>query len=91
MIQYSGLPWSVLKPTFYMQNLIMAARTIASDGVIYWDTGEGKPGMIDLRDIVEAAFAVLTGSGQRLLIATNPVRWLRYPRSPYTPKYLPLL
>jgi uncharacterized protein YbjT (DUF2867 family) len=70
----SGLPWTLLKPTFFMQNLMMAAQTIASDGMIYWDTGDGKLGMIDLRDIVEAAFAVLTGEGHegKNYILTGP-------------------
>ena len=70
----SGLPWTLLKPTFFMQNLMMAAQTIASDGMLYWDTGDGKLGMIDLRDIVEAAFAVLTGEGHegKSYILTGP-------------------
>ena len=70
----SGLPWTLLKPTFFMQNLMMAAQTIASDGMLYWDTGDGKLGMIDLRDIVEAAFAVLTGDGHegKRYILTGP-------------------
>jgi uncharacterized protein YbjT (DUF2867 family) len=62
-IKSSGLPWTLLKPTFFMQNLMMAAQTITSDGKIYWDTGDGKLGMIDNRDIVDAALAVLTQDG----------------------------
>ena len=39
-----------------MQNLVfMAARSIASEGKLYFGTGEGKLGMIDLRDIVDCA------------------------------------
>jgi uncharacterized protein YbjT (DUF2867 family) len=63
LIKSSGLPWTILKPTFYMQNLMMAAGTISSDGVIYWDMGKGKLGMIDVRDIAEAAFSALTKEG----------------------------
>ena len=62
-LKASGLPWTILKPTFFMQNLMMAAQSIASDGQFYWDTGDGKLAMIDVRDIVDSAFAVLTGSG----------------------------
>jgi uncharacterized protein YbjT (DUF2867 family) len=70
----SGLPWTLLQPTFFMQNLMMAAQTIASDGMLYWDTGDGKLGMIDLRDIVDAALAVLTGDGHegKSYILTGP-------------------
>lgn len=73
-VKSSGLPWTLLKPTFFMQNTMMAAQTIAADGVIYWDMGDGKLAMIDLRDIVDSAVAVLTGSGHqgRSYILTGP-------------------
>lgn len=74
LLKSSGLPWTVLKPTFFMQNTMLAAQTIASDGVIYWDTGDGKLAMIDVRDIVDAAVAVLSGSGHegQSYILTGP-------------------
>jgi uncharacterized protein YbjT (DUF2867 family) len=73
-VMSSGLPWTLLKPTFFMQNTMMAAQTIMSDGVIYWDVGDGKISMIDVRDIVDAAAAVLTGSGHegKSYILTGP-------------------
>ncbi|MEJ2264480.1 MAG: SDR family oxidoreductase, partial [Anaerolineales bacterium] len=73
-LKSSGLTWTLLKPTFFMQNTMMAAQTIASDGVIYWDMGDGKLGMIDLRDVADAALAVLTGSGYegKSYILTGP-------------------
>jgi uncharacterized protein YbjT (DUF2867 family) len=73
-VKSSGLPWTILKPTFFMQNTMMAAQTIASDGVIYWDMKDGKVAMIDLRDIVDVAVAVLTGSGHegKSYILTGP-------------------
>jgi len=74
MLKASGLPWTILKPTFYMQNTMMAAQTISSDGVIYWDMKDGKLGMIDVRDIADAAFAVITGKGHegKEYILTGP-------------------
>ena len=74
MIKSSGLPWTLLKPTFYMQNTMMAAQTISSDGVIYWDMKDGNLGMIDLRDIAETAFTVITNEGHegRSYILTGP-------------------
>jgi len=73
-VKSSGLPWTLVKPTFYMQNTMMGAQTVASDGVIYWDMKDGKLGMIDLRDIVDVAAAVLTGSGHegKSYILTGP-------------------
>jgi uncharacterized protein YbjT (DUF2867 family) len=73
-LKSSGLPWTLLKPTFFMQNIMLAAQTIASDGVIYWDMGDGKLAMIDIQDIVDSAVAVLTGSGYegQTYILTGP-------------------
>jgi uncharacterized protein YbjT (DUF2867 family) len=73
-IKSSGLPWTLLKPTFFMQNTMMAAQTISSQGVIYWDMKDGRLGMIDVRDIVDAALAVLTGAGHegKSYILTGP-------------------
>ena len=74
MIKSSGLKWTLLRPTFYMQNTMMAAQTISSDGVIYWDMKDGKLGTIDVRDIADAAFAVITGEGHegKSYILTGP-------------------
>lgn len=73
-IKSSGLPWTILSPTFFMQNIMATAQTIASVGMLYWDMGDGKPGMIDVRDIADSAFAVLTGSGHegKNYILTGP-------------------
>jgi uncharacterized protein YbjT (DUF2867 family) len=73
-VKSSDLPWTLLKPTFFMQNTMMAARTISSDGVIYWDMNDGKLGMIDVRDIVDVAVAVITGNGHegKSYILTGP-------------------
>ncbi len=74
LIKSSGLPWTMLKPTFYMQNIMMAAGTISSDGMIYWDMNEGKLGMIDVRDIAESEYSVITGEGHegKSYILTGP-------------------
>jgi uncharacterized protein YbjT (DUF2867 family) len=73
-LKASGLPWTFLKPTFYMQNTMMAAQTVQSDGVVYWDWSDGRAGMVDLRDIVDAAAGALTGSGHegKSYILTGP-------------------
>jgi uncharacterized protein YbjT (DUF2867 family) len=55
----SGMMWTVLRPHFFMQNLLMVAASVAQQGVFYWDMGEGKLGMIDVRDIGDFAARVL--------------------------------
>ena len=73
-VKSSGLSWTILRPTFFMQNTMMAAQSIISDGVIYWDMKDGKLGMIDVRDIVDTAFSVITGEGyqNKSYILTGP-------------------
>ncbi len=46
-----------------MQNTMMSAQTVASDGAVYIPFEEGKVGMIDARDIVDVAVKVLTEDG----------------------------
>jgi uncharacterized protein YbjT (DUF2867 family) len=55
----SGLPYTLLRPTTFMQNTLMAARTVASEGRIYQPFKDGRLGMIDTRDIGEVAAKVL--------------------------------
>ena len=56
----SGLPVTILGPTFAMQNTMMAAQTVASADQIYWAMDDAKLAMIDLRDVAECAVAILT-------------------------------
>src|SRR5215218_6221475 len=59
----SGLPYTILRPQSFMQNSLMAARTVASEGRIYQPFKDGKLGMIDVRDIGEVAAKVLSEEG----------------------------
>ena len=61
----SGLVWTILQPTFFMQNTMMTAQTVKEQGAIYFDWGEGKAGMIDVRDIVDSAIGVLIADDGR--------------------------
>lgn len=58
-LKASGLPCAILRPHFFMQNIFGSAQTIAAEGVFYQGMGEGKLGMIDVRDIADAAVKVL--------------------------------
>lgn len=57
----SGLPWTILQPTFFMQNTMMTAPTIKEQGKIYWDWADGRAAMIDVRDIVDSAVGAIAG------------------------------
>jgi NAD(P)H dehydrogenase (quinone) len=55
-IRCSGLTYTILRPPFFMQNLcFLAAESIAKEGKVYFGTGQGRLGMIDLRDVVDCA------------------------------------
>ena len=62
-LQESGLPWTILRPTMFMQLTMMFADSIKKDGAFYAPLKDAKIAMIDIRDIVGIAVAVLTGSG----------------------------
>lgn len=64
-LKSSGLEWTILKPTFYMQNTMMAAQSVKEQGAIYFDWGDGKAGMIDVRDIIDSAVGAITATDGR--------------------------
>src|SRR5262249_1725469 len=50
-VKASGIPWPLLTPHYYMQNLLSSASSVASDGMLYMNLGEGRVGTIDGRDV----------------------------------------
>ncbi len=64
-LRASGVPYTILKPHFFMQNIMMAAQSVASEGAVYMAMKDGRIGMIDVRDIVDVAVTVLTEDGHQ--------------------------
>ncbi len=64
-IRESGIPWTSIKPTFFMQNLMMVSPSIQNGGNFYWDWADGKAGMIDVRDVADSALGALTGRAEK--------------------------
>ena len=62
-IKASGLEWTMIKPNFYMQNLLGSATTIKEQDKIFLPMGEGKTGMIDTRDVGKVIAKVLSEEG----------------------------
>jgi uncharacterized protein YbjT (DUF2867 family) len=55
-IRASGLAYTILRPSFFMQNLcLLAARSIVREGRIYSGMGDGRLSVVDLRDVVDCA------------------------------------
>jgi len=69
-LEQSGLAHTILRPVFFMQNLIGMLR----DDAFYTGAGDGRVAMIDARDIAAVAVAALTHPGQhgRTYTLTGP-------------------
>src|SRR5438445_1348806 len=50
-VKASGIPWTILRPHYYMQNLLSSAGSVASEGMLYMNMGQGRVGMVDGRDV----------------------------------------
>lgn len=62
-IRASGLGWTMIKPNFFMQNLLTSAAGIKSQHRLSLPMGNGTTGMADVRDIAAVCVEVLTGAG----------------------------
>src|SRR6266436_6819344 len=58
-VKASGIPWTILRPHYYMQNLLSSASSVASDSALYMNMGQGRVGMIDGRDVGVLAAKVI--------------------------------
>lgn len=58
----SGLAWTIIRPHFFMQNLMMAADGVKAKGKLYFALGEDRMGIIDTRDIGHFVAQLLTTS-----------------------------
>ncbi len=74
-IEQTGVPFTFLRPGFFMQNLLdTAAPMVARTGVLAAPMGSALIAMVDARDIAASAAAVLTGDDhyQRVYDITGP-------------------
>jgi len=62
-IQASGLGWTMIRPNFFMQNLLPSAYTIKNEGKFFLPMGDGVTVMMDCRDIGAAMAETLVGDG----------------------------
>jgi len=62
-LRRSGVPATVLAPSFFMANLLMVAGGVAHTGTLFASTAGAKVAMIDLRDVAACAAVALTTEG----------------------------
>lgn len=63
LVQASGIPFTLLRPNSFMQNWVNFHAQALRDGAYHAPNGEGATSMVDVRDIAEAAAAVLLNPG----------------------------
>ncbi|MEO3889990.1 SDR family oxidoreductase [Nonomuraea sp. B5E05] len=64
-IERCGLRWTILRPHWFMQNLLNEAGSIAATGAFSLNMASARVGMIDIRDIAECAARVLLDGPDR--------------------------
>jgi uncharacterized protein YbjT (DUF2867 family) len=62
-LEASGIAYTHLHPTLFMQSFLSYIPTIESEGAIYAPLKDGRVGMVDARDVASVAVAALTGDG----------------------------
>ena len=68
-LEASGLSWTILRPTMFMQNLVQHfGPVVAKESTLYAPAGEARLPWVDTRDIAVVAGTVLTSSGHENLV-----------------------
>jgi uncharacterized protein YbjT (DUF2867 family) len=73
-LEASGIPFTHLRPNFYMQNLLWFARPIREIDTFCLPLRDARSALVDQRDVAEAAAAVLLGDGHegRTYVLSGP-------------------
>ena len=63
IIEESGIPFTFLRPNFFMQNLVkFYSHFIKTQGAFYVPAGDAKASLVDVRDIAAVAVQALSSS-----------------------------
>ncbi len=62
-IRQSGINWTLIRPSFFMQIFVSSAPGIRERGELVMPTGQGTVATTDLRDVAEVIELVLTTGG----------------------------
>jgi uncharacterized protein YbjT (DUF2867 family) len=74
-LKASGLPFTILKPEAFFQNLLWSAASIRDLGAFYLPLGDSRQALVDVRDIASVAAEVLASDGHagQVYDITGPV------------------
>lgn len=62
-LKETGIPYTILQPNSFFQNMLWAAPTIKDHGAFYLPLRDGRQSLIDVRDIAAVSAEVLTKPG----------------------------
>jgi len=62
-LRESGMHWTMVRPNFFMQNLLASAGTIREQQKFFLPMGRARTGMSDIRDVAAVMAAALSGAG----------------------------
>ena len=65
-VKASGLGWTIMRPNFFMQNILGFARTVVPDSMFTFPAGDGTAAMCDVRDVGEVAAIIMTDGDEHL-------------------------
>ncbi len=75
----SGVPWTILRPHVFMQNILDQRESIRTVGVVRSPAGDAEIPMVDTRDVAAVAAVVLTEKGHEgkryTLTGPQPISW----------------
>ena len=63
LLRNSGVPFTILQPNSFHQNILSSADTIKTQHAFYWPLKDAAQSTVDIRDINAAAVRVFTSSG----------------------------
>jgi uncharacterized protein YbjT (DUF2867 family) len=74
VLRSSGVPFTILQPNSFHQNMLSSANTIKAQGAFYWPLKKASQSTVDIRDISAVAAKVLASSGHegKTYIITGP-------------------
>ncbi|NEP18443.1 MAG: SDR family oxidoreductase [Leptolyngbya sp. SIO4C1] len=61
----SGLPYTILRPNSFYQNMLWSAESIRATGQFYLPFGDAKQSLVDVRDLAEVAAKAFTEAGHQ--------------------------
>ena len=74
VLRGSGVPFTILQPNGFYQNMLSLANTIKAQGEFYWPLKNASQSTVDIRDISAVAVKVFVSSGHegKTYVITGP-------------------